>query len=146
MNRPYFFFAVAVMLSACRSQKTVYADLPDAEDLKPGAAVIYRGLEIGEVQHIAASNSGVRATISLARNDVPLRVADQARVAHLTPIGTSAIEIVPGPRQADQLQGGGVIAAAPIDSVAVERAAISRGVATKAITDVIDSLKQSVRK
>ena len=121
--------AAVVILTAALMQlrgphgSVIYADLGAAAGLRDGAAVSFRGIEVGRVTHIAFVPNGLRVTIRLTRTDVPLRSGDGVRATSNGVFGDIGLELVPGSGQSPALADGGVLAEVAQDPATLRRRA-----------------------
>ena len=112
-----------VWLSRANDGPRLLGDLPEAPGLRVGAPVSFRGVSIGIVEDVAFTDSSVRVTIALRRDDLPLRRGDGVRMTHMGIFGDVALEIVPGPAGAPRVRDGDVLGAAPPDRTMLRREA-----------------------
>ncbi|OBF29690.1 MlaD family protein [Mycobacterium sp. ACS4331] len=84
--------------------------LPAAAGLYDDANVTYRGTEVGRVQALDLTDTGVAATLSL-RSDVPIPVDLDAKVRSQTAVGEQFVELLPRSGQGPNLKEGDVIPA-----------------------------------
>lgn len=87
---------------------TVKLELPRAAGLYEGANVTYRGAEVGRVQSVALTDTGVRADLSL-RSDVAIPSDLKAEVHSQTAIGEQYVELLPHSAAAAPLKQDDVI-------------------------------------
>jgi ABC-type transporter Mla subunit MlaD len=111
------------LLSSCSDSggRVVHAVLPAARNLREGAPVRFRGIEVGKVTTVRIVDSGVRLDLDIERADAPLRSADQVRIAAAGMFGDAEVEIVPGPASAPKLASDGWLPAFPPDTLAALR-------------------------
>ena len=74
--------------------RQVVAVLREAPGLRVGDRVEYRGLAVGSVSALAIPDGRVHLTLTLTRQDVPLRASDRVRVVADGVFGASYVEIV----------------------------------------------------
>lgn len=72
-----------------------YVEVADAMNLRVGAEVRFRGMPVGRVDDIAFTDTSVRLTIRLGRDDVPIRQGASVRVAPVGLFGDRDLEVVP---------------------------------------------------
>ena len=115
---------------ACRrpDTRTAYVLLPAAEDLKEGAPVKFRGIDIGVVRKIALQRTGIRAELLIRRPDAPIQVNDRVAIRAVGIFRDQAIDIIPASTDAAPLRDGDTLHAAPPDSLAPTREALTRAV------------------
>ena len=103
------------------------AALGEAPGVRVGARVSYRGVDVGAVEHIALTGSGVVLALRLSRPDVPLRNTDQVAVRSTGLLGDAAIAILPKSAGDGRAWAeGDTLRAAPPDSAALARQASAR--------------------
>ena len=93
---PLLAFALA---AGCRRSseagtRQVVAVLPEAPGLRVGDRVEYRGLPVGSVTGLEIPDGRVHLTLTLTREDVPLRATDRIRVVADGMFGANYVEIV----------------------------------------------------
>nr|BBX78595.1 mammalian cell entry protein [Mycobacterium florentinum] len=93
----------------------VTVDLPTAAGLYPNANVTYRGTEVGRVDDVRLTPTGVAAVLSL-RSGVRIPADLQAQVHSQTAVGEQFIEFVPRSGNGPALRNGDVI---PVDRTSV---------------------------
>ncbi len=115
--------ALACLLSGCgnRDGRVVHAVLPAARNLREGAPVRYRGIEVGKLTTMRIVDSGVRLDLDIERADAPLRTSDQVRITAVGMFAEPEVEIVPGSVSAPRLASNGWLAAVPPDTLAALR-------------------------
>jgi ABC-type transporter Mla subunit MlaD len=119
----------SVSLACGRAQtRTAYVVLPVAENVKEGAPVKFRGIDIGVVQKIWLQRSGIRAQLVIRRPDAPLQANDRVVVRAVGVFGDQAIVIIPASTDGPPLRDGDTLHAAPPDSLAPTGAALTRAV------------------
>jgi ABC-type transporter Mla subunit MlaD len=106
----------------------LYADFPAAAGLRVGAPVSFRGIDVGHVTHIAFVPGGVRLTMKLIRDDVPLQQDDKVRVQPLGIFGDVGLELVPSPGEAPPLASESVLPGIGEDSAMVRQRAVQEAV------------------
>ncbi|MFA5708307.1 MCE family protein [Mycolicibacterium sp.] len=89
---------------------TVNVELPRAAGLYVRANVTYRGTEVGKVQSVVLTDTGVKAVLSL-NSDIAIPSDLTAEVHSQTAIGEQYIELLPRNGTASPLKDGDVIAA-----------------------------------
>jgi phospholipid/cholesterol/gamma-HCH transport system substrate-binding protein len=94
---------------------TVTVDLPRAGGLYAGGNVTYRGTEIGRVQDLRLTDSGVAAVLSL-RSDIPIPSDLEAQVHSVSSVGEQYIALSPRNGTSAPLRNGDVI---PVDRTTV---------------------------
>ena len=102
----------------------LYAELRTAPDLRDGARVSFRGVNVGAVTHIGFIPNAVRVTIALHRSDVPLRQGDSVRVRHNGALADPELELVPTTRPGFAVRTGDVLPEAAPDPASLRRMAI----------------------
>lgn len=102
----FSFIRVPAMLGVGRYAVTI--ELSDAAGLYPRANVTYRGTEVGRVESINLTNTGVTAVLSL-KSDIPIPANLEAQVHSQTAIGEQYVALVPR-AAAPPLKNGDVIA------------------------------------
>ena len=75
-------------------KRQVVAVLPEAPGLRVGDRVEYRGLTVGSVSGLEIPDGRVHLTLTLTREDVPLRATDRIRVVADGVFGASYVEIL----------------------------------------------------
>lgn len=104
-------------LSRARGGPVYYAELPESPGLRRGGPVLFRGMSVGQVDDIAFTDTSVRITIQLGRDDVPIREGTGARVGRMGILGETTLELVPSPApSAPLLPPGSTLARAAPDS------------------------------
>lgn len=89
---------------------TVAVELPDASGLYPSANVTYRGTEVGRVESVGLTDTGVKAVLSLQSGiDIPSDL--QAQVHSVSAIGEQYVDLRPRSETARPLRNGDVIPA-----------------------------------
>lgn len=89
---------------------TVTLDLPTSGGLYASGNVTYRGVEVGRVQKVKLSPTGVVATLSLTSGiDIPSDV--KAEVHSMSAVGEQYVELLPRGEHSAPLKDGDVIAA-----------------------------------
>jgi phospholipid/cholesterol/gamma-HCH transport system substrate-binding protein len=88
---------------------TVTVQLPQAGGLYPTSNVTYRGTEVGRVESVQLTDSGVAAVLSL-KSDTPIPRDLKAEVHSQSAIGEQYIELLPRSAGAPPLKNGDVIA------------------------------------
>ncbi len=86
----------------------VTVDLPTAAGLYPNANVTYRGTEVGRVEDVGLTPTGVAAVLSL-RSGMRIPADLQAQVHSQTAVGEQFIEFVPRSGDSPALRDGDVI-------------------------------------
>jgi ABC-type transporter Mla subunit MlaD len=142
---------VALMQMRGPHGSVIYADLAKANGLREGAAVSFRGIDVGRVSHIAFRPNGLRVTITLSRPDVPLRTSDGARARPNGLFGDIALELVPVSGPGAPLAEGGILLEVPPDAEMLRNQiaseALSRSLARVFSPDTArDSLRKEPRK
>jgi phospholipid/cholesterol/gamma-HCH transport system substrate-binding protein len=89
-------------------QYTVRVELPDSGALYQGSTVTYRGTEVGRVQAVHLTNSGVEADLSLT-SSIPIPSDLDAQVHSQTAIGEQYVALLPRNAAAPPLRNGAVI-------------------------------------
>jgi phospholipid/cholesterol/gamma-HCH transport system substrate-binding protein len=87
---------------------TVKVELPAAAGLYPRGNVTYRGTEVGQVEAVNLTDSGVEAVLKL-RSDVKIPSDLQAEVHSQTAIGEQYVALLPRSDTAPPLRDGSVI-------------------------------------
>lgn len=95
-----------MLFGAGRYQVTVH--LPTAAGLYPQSNVTYRGTEVGQVEEVRLSPTGVDAVLSL-RSDMQIPADLDARVRSQTAVGEQLVELLPRSGQGPVLKNGDVI-------------------------------------
>ena len=111
-----------------RDGRTAYVTLASADDLKVGAPVRFRGIEIGVVQKLVLQHAGVRAELLIQLPDAPVQSNDGVAVSSVGLFGDHAVEIIPASFDGLPLRDGDTLHAAPPDSLAPTRDALARAV------------------
>jgi ABC-type transporter Mla subunit MlaD len=97
-----------------------YAELREAPDLRVGAAVRYRGMPVGLVDDIAFTDTSVRLTIRLRRDDVPIRQGAGVRLRPSGILDDQELELVPSATpSAPVLRPGSMLGRAEPDSALI---------------------------
>ncbi|HEX7941423.1 MAG TPA: MCE family protein [Gemmatimonadaceae bacterium] len=117
--------------------------LPEARDLREGAIVRYRGIDVGRVTSVRIVDTGVRLDLDIQRADAPLRAADNVRVVAMGMFGDREVEIVPGPVGAPRLALDGWLPATPPDTMAMIRDIVSEALAKQALAWVDTLIRTS---
>ena len=94
---------------------TVTVNLPVAAGLYKNANVTYRGTEVGRVQAMDITPTGVDAVLALD-SDVPIPADVDAQVHSTNAVGEQYVELVPRSGEGPALQNADII---PIDRAAV---------------------------
>lgn len=128
--------AIAVLHLRAPRGPVIYAELHSAPGLREGAAVSFRGIAVGRVSHIGFIPGGLRVTITLDRDDVPLLRDDSVRVRPNGVLGDIALEIVPGPGGADAAAPGVVLHEASPDAAMMRRQAVGEALLRRMAHDV----------
>lgn len=89
---------------------TVKMELPRTGGLYAGAEVTYRGTEVGRVQSVHLTNTGVETTLSL-KNGLGIPSDLQAQVHSQTAIGEQYVELLPRNGTSPALKNGDTIPA-----------------------------------
>jgi ABC-type transporter Mla subunit MlaD len=136
---------VICLIAACvdRERRVLHTVLPAARDLREGAIVRYRGIDVGRVTSVRIVDTGVRLDLDIRRPDVPLRAADNVRVMNIGMFGDREVEIVPGPASAQRLSPDGWLLASPPDSLAEIRQIVSEALAKQALARVDTLIRTS---
>lgn len=93
---------------------SVTVELPSAGGLYASGNVTYRGVEVGRVDEVRLTDSGVEAVLSL-RSDVPIPSDVRAEVHSQSAVGEQYVALLPN-RDAPPLKSGDVI---PLDRASV---------------------------
>jgi phospholipid/cholesterol/gamma-HCH transport system substrate-binding protein len=101
MQVPTVFFGV--------DRYTVTVKLPQAGGLYPGGNVTYRGVEVGRVQAVRLTRTGVEAVLQLD-SDVHIPADLNAQVHSVSAVGEQYVELLPRSANGPSLQDGDVIA------------------------------------
>ena|SRR5688572_27413516 len=104
---------VAVAVTGWRGERTVqraHTLLAHADGLREGAAVTYRGVEVGAVERLAFDSNGIAAELSFHR-EVPIRAGDSIALRTAGLLGDRVLDIVPGPSGAPLLPDSGFLPA-----------------------------------
>ena len=110
-----------------------YAELREGPGLRVGVPVRYRGMPVGFVEDIAFTDTSLRLTIRLRRDDVPVRQGAGIRVVPVGIFGDHEVELVPSATpSAPALPQGSTLALAPLDS-----ARLANELRTKALSDLM---------
>lgn len=127
-----------ILLSACRRapDRLVTVTFDRAPGLAAGQRVFFRGIEVGGVQRIVLTDSGVTVTLRVERADAPIRSEDGVRVSTVGVVGERAIEIIPGPRGATLVQRQSVLEPV-VDSLAEARDALARALADRVAAEFV---------
>lgn len=107
--------------------RTVYVELP-AGGVREGAPVLFHGFEIGIVQRVTPRRSGLIATVLIQRPDAPVQSNDHVSVHISSIFGDQAIDISPSPSDGPPLRDGDTLHAAPPDTLAAAREALTRAI------------------
>ncbi|SIR66593.1 MCE family protein [Williamsia sterculiae] len=83
----------------------VYVDLPSTGGLYRNANVAYRGVDVGKVQSVTLTATGVRATLSVD-SDTKIPASSQATVRSVSAIGEQYVEFAPRTGTSAGAQGG----------------------------------------
>lgn len=94
---------------------TVTVDLPRAAGLYPNANVSYRGTEVGQVEKVELTESGVRARLSM-RSDIKIPSDLRAEVHSQNALGEQFVSLLPRNDASPPLKNGDVI---PLSSTSV---------------------------
>ncbi|BBY83710.1 MCE family protein [Mycolicibacterium pulveris] len=87
---------------------TVTIELPEAAGLYATGNVTYRGVEVGRVQSVQLTDTGVRAVVSL-RSDVPIPSDLDAEVHSQSAVGEQYVALLPRNGSGPPLKDGDVI-------------------------------------
>jgi phospholipid/cholesterol/gamma-HCH transport system substrate-binding protein len=87
---------------------TVKMELPEAGGLYGTGNVTYRGTEVGRVQSVRLTNTGVEAELSL-KSGIPIPSDLKAEVHSQSAVGESYVELLPRNGTSPPLKGGDVI-------------------------------------
>ncbi|MGD1257937.1 MCE family protein [Mycobacterium seoulense] len=87
---------------------TVTLELPQAGGLYPGGNVTYRGVDIGRVQDVRLTNTGVEAVMALD-SDVHVPADLSAQVHSVSAVGEQYVELLPRDAKGPSLKNGDVI-------------------------------------
>ncbi len=91
----------------------VVLELPEAAGLYPRANVTYRGTEVGQVQSVKLTDTGVQAHLSLqSKMHIPSNL--QAEVHSQTAVGENFVALLPRDTTSAPLHDGSVIAASNV--------------------------------
>lgn len=101
MQVPTVFFGV--------DRYTVTVKLPQAGGLYPGGNVTYRGVEVGRVQAVRLTPTGVEALLQLD-SDVHIPADLNAQVHSVSAVGEQYVELLPRSAKGPSLKDGDVIA------------------------------------
>jgi phospholipid/cholesterol/gamma-HCH transport system substrate-binding protein len=107
MNLPNLLFGVG--------HYRVTMQLAETGGLYPRGNVTYRGTEVGRVESVGLTDSGVVATLSL-RSDIPIPADLDAQVHSQSAVGEQFVELIPRTGSGPLLQEGSVI---PLDRTSV---------------------------
>lgn len=107
MNLPNLLFGVG--------HYRVTMQLAETGGLYPRGNVTYRGTEVGRVESVGLTDSGVVATLSL-RSDTPIPADLDAQVHSQSAVGEQFVELIPRTGSGPLLQEGSVI---PLDRTSV---------------------------
>ena len=89
-------------------QYTVMVDLPRSGGLYPSSNVTYRGTEVGRVQTVHLTDTGVKAELSL-RSDVHIPADLDAQVHSVSGVGEQYLALLPRSAHGPMLKDGSVI-------------------------------------
>ena len=87
---------------------SVTVELPRAAGLYPGGNVTYRGTEVGRIDHVKLTDSGVAAVLSL-RSDLAIPSDLDAQVHSVSGAGEQYVALVPRSDHGPPLKNGDVI-------------------------------------
>lgn len=110
-------FPVVLLLGCGPPPFVVHVTFSGEVDLESGAAVVYQGVRIGEVDEIALRQDDpgqgalVAVTLHIEDPEVVLRAGDRFLLAELR--GVPVVEIVPAPGQSQPLVSGAVVVGEP---------------------------------
>jgi phospholipid/cholesterol/gamma-HCH transport system substrate-binding protein len=89
---------------------TVTVELPRSGGLYPSGNVTYRGVEVGRIEHVKVTRTGVAATLSLKSGiDIPSDV--KAEVHSVSAVGEQYVALLPRSEHSPPLHDGDVITA-----------------------------------
>jgi phospholipid/cholesterol/gamma-HCH transport system substrate-binding protein len=103
IQAPSFFFGIG--------RYTVTLDLPEASGLYSRANVTYRGTEVGQVEDVKLSDTGVQATLSLD-SDVKIPSNLSAEVHSVSAVGEQYVQLLPRDDTSAPLKQGDTIQSA----------------------------------
>ena len=109
-----------------------YAELREAPGVREGSLVKFRGIAVGSVRHVAFTDTSVRLTLQLTRDDTPMPAGTGFRVRMQGIFGDNAVELTPSrtPRAA-RLPEGAVLPLSPPDSAELAQRALAETVGAK---------------
>jgi len=87
---------------------SVTVELPRAAGLYPGGNVTYRGTEVGRIDQVKLTESGVAAVLSL-RSDIAIPSDLEAQVHSVSSVGEQYMALLPGNGASASLKNGDVI-------------------------------------
>ena len=115
---------------ACKrpDTRTAYVLVPVAENVKEGGSVKFRGIDIGVVRKISLQRTGILAELVIQRRDAPIQANDRVAIRAVGVFGDQAVDIIPSSTDGPPLRDGDTLRAAPPDSLAPTRDALTRAV------------------
>jgi phospholipid/cholesterol/gamma-HCH transport system substrate-binding protein len=135
MRVPSTFFGVG--------RYTVTVQLPQAGGLYEGGNVTYRGVEVGRIQDVRLTNSGVEAVLRL-KSGAAIPADLSAEVHSMSAVGEQYINLLPRSDKGPRLKNGDVISAArtsippPIDPLLAATTAGLNAIPRDSLKTVVD--------
>lgn len=128
---------------------TVSADFGDISGLYPSAIVTYRGADVGTVEKVDLTGSGVRVEMDLKKGtDIPQ--SSHAEVHSTSAIGEQYVDLVPDSKKGPYLADGDVIARdqtqemLQITPVLEKLDTLLQSVPTKATSNLLDQVDEGL--
>ena len=90
------------------AQYRVTLELPETGGLYPRSNVTYRGTEVGIVDSVALTDTGVAAVLSL-KSDIEIPADLEAEVHSVSAVGEQYVELLPRSGKGPALKDGDVI-------------------------------------
>jgi ABC-type transporter Mla subunit MlaD len=149
VKRSLMLFPTLLFLAAaCKSSdsRIVYVDFSAVGEIKEGAPVRLGGIDIGIVEKLTLGHSGVRATLLIQRSDAPIQINDRVAVRPVGIFGAQEVEIIPASTDGPPLRNRDTLHAAPSDSMATTREALSRAVIREFTKQLFSSADSNKRK
>ncbi|MEV6406534.1 MlaD family protein [Streptomyces bobili] len=132
-----------------RDYYTVSVELAETGGLFTHANVTYRGVDVGRVEAVDLTHSGVRARIRIDDEAPPIPSDLDAKVASLSAVGEQYLDLSPRTGDGPYLQEGSVVprqattTPAPVTDVLVSVSRLASSVDTEQLRITVDELGKS---